>query len=30
LKNGWSKSEITVYKTKVKNEKGEEKEVIVD
>jgi len=29
-KNGWSKTEITPYKTIVKDEKGEQKEVIVD
>lgn len=30
VKNGWTKTEITPYKTFVKDEKGEQKEILVD
>ncbi len=30
VKNGWTKTEITPYKTLVKDDKGEQKEVLVD
>lgn len=29
-KNGWSQKEITPYKTQIKDDKGDSKEVLVD